>query len=414
MPRPRRRLGPLARREFRLLFLARGISFFGSAIAPVAIAFAVLDLTGSASDLGLVLAARMVPQLVFMLVGGVWADRLPRNLVMVASDVLTGSAQAVTALLLLTGNAELWHLIVLQAIGGTAFAFFFPASTGLVPQTVELPLLQQANALLRMALNVASIGGAALGGVLVAAVGAGWAIAIDSGTFFASAVFLALMRVTRGERLGAPNFLAELHEGWREFVSRTWLWVIVVAFGFINAAQAGAVNVLGPVVAKEELGGATAYGAIFALEGVGLMLGAVLALRFRPERPLFVGCAVILGIPPVLILLALGAPLPVILLAALIMGVGIEVFGIFWDTSLQQNVPEQALSRVSSYDALGSFIFIPLGQLAAGPISDAIGVDETLYLAAGIVTTGVLAMLATPSIRHLKRVEAVPSPAGAS
>ena len=171
MPRPRRGLGPLARREFRLLFLARGISFFGSAIAPVAIAFAVLDLTGSASDLGLVLAARMVPQLVFMLVGGVWADRLPRHLVMVASDVLTGSAQAITAILLLTGNAEIWHLLVLQAVAGTAIAFFFPASTGLVPQTVEPPLLQQANAVLRMALNVASIGGAALGGILVAAVG---------------------------------------------------------------------------------------------------------------------------------------------------------------------------------------------------------------------------------------------------
>ena len=414
MSRPRRDLGPLARREFRLLFLARGISFFGSAIAPVAIAFAVLDLTGSASDLGLVLAARMVPQLLFMLVGGVWADRLPRHLVMVASDVLMGCAQAVTALLLLTGSAELWHLVVLQAVSGASIAFFFPASTGLVPQTVEPPLLQQANAVLRMALNVASIGGAALGGILVAAVGAGWAIAIDSGTFFASAVCLALMHVARSERLEAPSFLGELREGWREFVSRTWLWVIVVAFGFLNAAETGALNVLGPVVAKEELGGATAYGAIFAAEAVGLMLGAVLALRFRPARPLFVGCAAILAMPPVLVLLAVGAPLSVILLAALVMGLGIEVFGIFWDTSLQQHVPEQALSRVSSYDALGSFIFIPLGQLAAGPVSDAIGVDETLYLAAGIVTASILAMLATPDIRHLRRVEAVPSPVGAS
>jgi MFS family permease len=414
VPRPHRRLGPLAGREFRLLFLARGISFFGSAIAPVAIAFAVLDLTGSASDLGLVLAARMVPQIVFMLVGGVWADRLPRNLVMVASDLLTGATQAATAVLLLTGNAEIWHLVALQALGGTAFAFFFPASTGLVPQTVEPPLLQQANAILRMALNVSSIGGAALGGILVAAFGPGWALAIDSGTFFASAVCLALMRVARGQRIETPNFLAELREGWHEFASRTWLWVIVVAFGFLNAAQAGAFNVLGPIVAKAELGGAAAYGALFAAQAVGLMVGGLIALRFKPSRPLFVGCAAIILMPPVLVLLALGAPLPLTLTAAVVMGVGIELFGVYWDTALQQHVPEHALSRVSSYDALGSFIFIPLGQLAAGPIADAIGVDETLYLAAAVVTVAVLAMVATPDIRRLRRLDMVASPVDAS
>jgi MFS family permease len=404
------RLGPLARREFRLLFLARGISFLGSAMAPIALAFAVLDLTGSASDLGLVLAARMVPQLVFMLVGGVWADRLPRNLVMVASDVLTGGAQAATAALLLTGNAEIWHLVALQAIGGTAFAFFFPASTGLVPQTVEPALLQQANAVLRMSFNAASIGGAALGGILVAAVGSGWALAIDAGTFFASAAFLLSMRVAHQARLEAPNFLLELREGWHEFTARTWLWVIVLAFGFLNAAETGALNVLGPVVAKAELGGASAYGAIFAATGIGFVIGGAIALRFKPARPLFVGCAAMIGLPPVLILLALGAPLPLILIAALLMGIGLEIFGVLWDTALQQHVPERALSRVSSYDALGSFIFIPLGQLAAGPAAEAFGLDATLYLAAAIVTVSTLAMVATPSIRHLRRLE----PVGAS
>jgi MFS family permease len=405
-----RRAGPFARREFRLLFLARGISFFGSAIAPVAIAFAVLELTGSASDLGLVLAARMIPQLVFMLVGGVWADRLPRHLVMFASDLLTGSAQAATAALLLTGNAEIWHLVVLQAVGGSAFAFFFPASTGLVPQTVEAPLLQQANAVLRLALNAGSIGGAALGGILVAGVGSGWALAIDAATFFVSASFLVRMRVTRGARVEAPNFLRELREGWREFVSRTWLWVIVVGFGVLNAAETGAFSVLGPVVAKEELGGATAYGAIFAAEAVGLVLGGALMLRFRPSRPLFAGCLSMLLLPPVLVLLAVGAPLPLIIAASIVMGLGIEVFAVMWETALQQHVPGEALSRVSSYDALGSFIFIPLGQLLAGPIADEIGVDETLYLAAGIVTLSVLAMLATPDVRGLRRREAVDTP----
>jgi MFS family permease len=399
---PPNRLGPFARREFRLLFLARSTSFFGSAIAPVAIAFAVLDLTGSATDLGLVLAARMLPQIVFMLVGGVWADRLPRNLVMVAADLVNAGTQAMTATLILTGNAELWHLIILQAIGGTAFSFFFPASTGLIPQTVEPALLQQANAILRMALNTAAISGAALGGFLVAGVGAGWALAIDAGTFFVSALFLVGMRVASDERLEAPNFLRELREGWREFASRTWLWVIVLAFGFLNAAETGAFYVLGPVVARDELGGASAYGGLLAAEALGLLVGGLLALRYRPTRPLFVGCAAMAGLPPVLVLLALGAPLPILLAAALLMGIGIEIFGVLWDTSLQQHVPQQALSRVSSYDALGSFVFIPLGQIAAGPVSELIGTDETLYLAAGIVAVCIVGMLLTPDIRRLQ------------
>jgi MFS family permease len=395
-------LEPFSRREFRLLFLARTTSFFGGAIAPIAVAFAVLDLTGSATDLGLVLAARLIPQLVFMLVGGVWADRLPRNRVMVASDLLAGSAQLTTAVLVLSGGAELWHIAALQALGGTAQAFFFPASTGLIPQTVEPAILQPANAILRLSLNAASIGGAAIGGFLVAVVGPGWALSIDAGTFFVSAVFLGLMRISAAERLAAPNFIQELREGWHEFTSRTWLWVIVLAFGFLNAAETGAFNVLGPVVAKEELGGAAAYGALLAAEAAGLIVGGLVALRFRPSRPLFVGCAAMGGLPPVLILLAAGAPLPLILAAALVMGVGIEIFGVLWDTSLQQHVPQEALSRVSSYDALGSFVFIPLGQIAVGPIADQIGTDETLYLAAAVVVASVLAMLATPSIRRLQ------------
>jgi MFS family permease len=188
--------------------------------------------------------------------------------------------------------------------------------------------------------------------------------------------------------------------------------VIVLAFGFLNAAQVGAINVLGPVVAKAELGGASAYGAIFAAQALGLLLGALVTLRFKPSRPLFVGCAAIIALPPVMILLALGAPLALILLAALVAGVGMELFGVYWDTALQQHIPERALSRVSSYDALGSFIFIPLGQLAAGPIAEAIGVDQALYLAAAVVTVAVLAMVATPDIRNLRRVEPVAAERG--
>lgn len=400
--------GPLAAREFRLLFLARTISVFGNFVAPVAIAFAVLNLTGSTSDLGLVLAARMVPQVVFLLLGGIWADRLPRHLVMVVSDLVTGAAQAATAVLLFAGSAEICHLIVLQAIGGTAFAFFFPASTGLVPQTVDRSSLQQANALLRMTLNVSTISGAIVGGLVVSAIGSDWALLLDAATFLVSAGFLAAMRISRGQRLEAPNFTRELREGWHEFASRTWLWVIVIAFGFLNAAYVGAINVLGPDVARRELGGATAYGLIVAAQGLGLLLGGVGGLRFRPSRPLFVGCAAVLFTPPTLVLMALAAPLPLIVAAAMLMGAGIETFAIYWDTSLQQHVPQHSLSRVSSYDALGSFVFIPLGQVAIGPVAEAIGVDAALFIAAGIVIVALLGALAVADVRDLRCLEVSP------
>ena len=200
------RLGPLAEREFRLLFAGRVVSLAGTAIAPIALAFAVLDLTGSASDLGIVLAAGWMPQIVFILVGGVWADRLPRNVVMVGSNLLSGAAQGGVAFLLLTGRAELWHLVALGVARGVASSFFFPASQGLVPQTVSPGRLQQANALLRLSLNFTNIGGAALGGLLVAGVGSGWAIAFDGATYAASAAILARMRITASARAGGRDF----------------------------------------------------------------------------------------------------------------------------------------------------------------------------------------------------------------
>ncbi|MDX6490709.1 MAG: hypothetical protein QOD43_954, partial [Gaiellaceae bacterium] len=228
----------------------------------------MLDLTGSTTDLGIVLSAAAVPQVLLILFGGVFADRLPRHLVMVGSNLISGAAQGGIAVLLLTHHAQLWHLIVLQVVRGVALSFFFPASQGLVPQTVGVGLLQQANALLGMTRNGTNILGAALGGAFVALAGAGWALAFDAGTYAVSAAVLAAMRLPRAQKVDAPNMLRELREGWSEFASRTWLWVIVVAFGFSNMVWTGAVGVLGPIVAKRFLGGAAAWGLIVAAEGM--------------------------------------------------------------------------------------------------------------------------------------------------
>ena len=396
-------LAPLGARDFRYLFSGRVASLLGSALAPIALAFAVLDLTGSPTSLGLVLAARSIPQVLFLLVGGVIADRLPRQLVMVGANLVSGTAQAIVALVLLLGVAEVWHLVLLEIVAGASSAFFLPASSGIVPQTVPPRILQEANALLRISISATMIFGTAAGGVLVAAVGSGWALAFDAGTYIVAAFLLGRIGIPASARIVGSNVLAELREGWVEFRSRTWLWTIVVAFGFMNAAHSGASNVLGPTIAREELGGAAAWGTILGAQAAGFVLGGLLMLWLRPRRILLVGCAAMALLLPGMLLLSAAAPVALIAAAYLLAGLGMEIFGVFWDLSLQQNIPQEKLSRVYSYDALGSFVLIPLGLIVAGPIAAAIGADETLWLAAGVIAAGTIGMLLVPDVRRLER-----------
>jgi predicted MFS family arabinose efflux permease len=402
-------LGPLAERDFRLLFLGRTISLFGTAFAPIALAFAVIELTGSPSDLGLVLSAYMIAHLVFLLAGGVWADRLPRNLVMVTSDLLSGAAQLIAAGLLLTGYAQTWHLVVLGAIRGGASAFFMPASTGLVPQVVSAGRLQQANALLSLSRNSTRIAGVAIAGLLVATIGPGWALALDGVTYAFGALFVAMLNAAPPEPAENPEFMRELAEGWREFRSRHWLCVTIIQFALINAYAIGAFLVLGPFVAEKQLGGAAAWGFILAAEAAGMICAGLVALRYRPERPLLVATLAVLTMAPLLAFLGLAAPLTVILPAAFVAGVGLELYGVFWDTTLQQHIPDEKLSRVSSYDVLGSFALIPVGVAVMGPISNAIGVAETLLGAAVVVVVATIAVISVPDVRNLRRLDPAPT-----
>jgi MFS family permease len=402
-------LTPLREREFRLLFLGRTVSLFGSAFAPIAVAFAVLDLTGSASALGLVVAAGFVPQIFFILVGGIWADRLPRHHVMVVSDLVAGGAQGAIAVLVLTGAAEIWHLIALQVVRGVAASFFFPASQGIVPQTISARLLQEANALLRLTRNGTQIGGTAAGGIVVAATGSGWALALDAATYFLGAAFLLGMRLPSNLTMPERHFARELREGWDAFRSRAWLWGIVVQFAFVNAAGVGAWAVLGPVVADADLGGPAAWGVILAAQSVGFILGSVLTLRYRPDRILLVATLAIFPMAVPILLLAAPAPVVVIALAAFAAGFGIEIFGVFWDVAMQQQIPPDQLSRLYSYDALGSFVFIPLGAAVAGPLADQVGVTETLVAAAAVIVVSTALVLLIDEVRDLRRTDAVPS-----
>ena len=365
------RLGPLHEREFRLLFLGRTISMAGSAMAPVALAFAVLDLTGSTTDLGIVLAARQIPQVVLLLVGGVWADRLPRHHVMVASNVLAGASQVGAATLLLTGRAGITSLALLAVVNGSASAFFFPASSGVVPQTVSQPMLQQANAALRLGLNATNIIGAAIGGVLVAATSPGVAIAVDAASYGLAALCVAAMRLPPGLRVEGSSMFQELREGWHDFWSRTWLWVIVLQFSIVNAFENGAVQVLGPGIAKRHLGGPAAWGGVLTATSIGLVTCGLLMLRWRPHRILFV--ATLAVFPMALPLIALAIP------------------------------------RLYAYDAVGSFALTPVAMAALGPIASVLGARATLTGCA-ILTVGATApVLLSRDVRSLERRASAPS-----
>ena len=397
--------GPLRLRDFRLLFAGELISLLGTAVAPIALAFAVLDLTGSATDLGYVLAAGWAPQVVFILVGGVLGDRLPRTLVMVGANLLSAAAQGVAAGLLLAGVAQVWQLALLQAVRGTATALFFPAAQAVVPEIVETELLQPANALIRLAQNSSTVLGAGIGGILVAAAGPGWAIAFDAATYLASALILVWIRVTRVVREAGQTIVRDLIEGWNEFRSREWLWVIVVCASVGNLVATASFGVLGPLVAKLYLGGATAYGAILASQGAGFIAGGVLSLRWRPQRPLLVSVLFLLPTAAEVACYAAVRETAVIAAVGFVAGLGLEVFGVNWITALQQHVPRQVLSRVSSYDALGSFVFIPLGLVIAGPLAAQLGVTETLWLFLAIGVASIGGALLSRDVRTLRRVD---------
>jgi hypothetical protein len=215
------------------------------------------------------------------------------------------------------------------------------------------------------------------------------------------------MRIPRAERVETPNFLHELKEGWREFASRTWIWTVVLAFTFLNMAFSAVFTVLAPDVARRDLGGAAAFGLIVAAEGVGLLAGGIGGLKFKPARPLLVGALAMFLVVPVPVLLSIPAPLVFIAAAAFVMGIGLETFTIYWDTALQQHVPQASLSRVSSYDVLGSIVFVPVGQAVAGPIAESLGIEGALLLCAAVILASVFAMLGVRDIRQLSRIDPI-------
>ena len=400
----------LREREFRLLWLGQTVSSLGDALVPLALTFAVLDLTGSAADLGLVFAAFMGARVIFMLAGGVWSDRLPRQLVMIAADIVRAGTQAVLALAFFTDAVQVWHLMVASFLVGGASAFFGPASTGLVKTIVRPERLQEANALINLSQNAIQIFGPVSAGALVVLVGFGPIFAIDAVTFLASALFLLALRLPqRSEQPQRRSFLTEAREGLNEVLARTWLWSAFIVFSISNVTIA-MYFVLGPLVVERELGGASDWGLLLTAGGIGGLLGSTIALRYKPARPLIPAFLLMFFVSAQL--LALIPPLPVaaLMLAAVLAVGSIAIGNALWDTMLQQHIPERSISRVSSLDWMISLVFMPLGYVVAGPLAETIGLDLTLALAAGAGVVANLGLLLVPSVRNLRRVEQLPEP----
>jgi hypothetical protein len=397
-------LSVLRHRSVRAFLAARFTSMLGGSIAPIALAFAVLDVSDSAAALGVVLAARSIPNVLFMLIGGVVADRLPRHLVLVAANSLCALTQAIAATLLVTGNAQIWQLAALEALNGVAAAFLFPAQTGVLPALVDREELPQANALAGFIRSTALIGGGAIAGVIVGFAGPAAGLYIDAATFVIAAALLAGLTMPPVDRTGS-SMLTDLRDGWTEFVSRQWVWVIVAAFGLINVIWAASWQTLGPVIADDTFGRA-GWGIASACFGLGLVAGGVLMIRVKPRYPLRVGMLGILAYLPAIVLLVAAPYTILIALAAFLVGVGSECFGIGWETALGQHIPLDKLSRVSSYDALGSFVAIPVGQLSVGYLAAGVGVTAVELSGAVAVAGLVGATLAFASVRNLVRVGA--------
>jgi MFS family permease len=395
----------LRHRDFRLLWAAWTASTLGDRIVFVALALYVTDI-GTPSDVGIVLAANAIPLVLFVLIGGVWADRLERHRVMVATDIVRAVLHGTLAVLIFIGPVPIWAIAVIEAAFGTAEAFFNPASTGLVPQTVPEGEVQKANAANSIVSNAAELVGPAIATALVLGLGAGWAFAVDAATFVFSALLLSRLRPrSRGERAPRQPMAAELRAGWHELRSRQWAWVVIAATSVALLFSLGPFFTLGPTVAKEHYGSAGIYGAMAVAMGAGTLLGSVAGLRWRPRHPIRFAMSWAALWPPSFALFALGPPLWTIVPLFVVVGFGFAMFDVSWDTAIAERIPPHAISRVSAFDWMGSLALLPLGFLLAGPFGQAFGASEVLVVGGLVGLLVALLALATPGVWQLRRLE---------
>lgn len=398
----RERTSPLRNRNFAWYYASRVLHGFGAPMATVALAFAVLDLTDSATALGQVLAAHTVAMVAFLLLGGVIGDRFPRVAVLQGSNLSAGLTQAVMAALVISDRDELWMLILLAALNGAGDAVGMPALASMMPQLVPRDQLQTALALVSLSRGGLSVVGPSLGALLVVTAGPGWALAGCSAAWLLSAALLVPVRIPPREAGGSAGTIAELREGWALFTGTTWLWVVVLSFGFLNLIHVGALSTLGPAVAEDTIG-RSGWGLVLSAEAAGLVLMTVVLLRLRLERPLVWGMLACLPMSVPMVLLGASPQTLTLVVAAFVAGAGIALFDLAWNLAMQENIDEHQLSRAYSYDMLGSFVAMPIGQLTYGPLGSAFGYSGVLVISGIVYVAICLLTLTSRSVRTLRR-----------
>ncbi|MFE0173827.1 MFS transporter [Streptomyces sp. NPDC059002] len=394
-------LPPLRVPAFRRFVLANLVSATGSAMAPLALAYAVIGAGGGAGALGVVLAANTVPTVVFLLVGGVLADRISRSRLLSAGNLLAAAAQGALAVVVATGQAGTASIAACGFVSGVAVALTTPAAQGVLPQLVAPEQLQRANALLRLPTNAVKVIGPVTGGLVVAAGGPAWALGFDALTFAVAALLLL------GLRLGAPvtasGALADLRAGWTGFWSRTWLWTYTASGTVLVAAFLAGYQLLGPVTAEEHYAGARTWGFVQGAFSFGLLAGTVVCLRWKPYRLLAVAVTASAGLALPLAALALGLAPPWLLLAAALAGVCLDIAGVTWVTAFQQHVPDAELGRMSSFNQVGERLAVPLGYLLVALVSPVFAGRSVLLVCAGIVVAASVLNLCVRDIHRINR-----------
>ena len=386
---------------FRGFFLGRLVSLLGSAMTPVALALAVLQAADRPTDLGVVLAAQIVPNLALLLVGGTVADRLPRRNVLVAANLGAGLTQAAVATMLLTGQYNLPLLAGIELLNGAMQAFTGPALRGILPELVAVADLQRANATLAVAGNTTRIIGPTGAGLIAATMGGGWAIALDAVSFLVAAALLARLRLAAQPAAPArQGLLADLRDGWHAFRAIRWVRVTTLAFFVINLVNTGPWQVLGPLLTTPRSGQA-AWGLVLSTRAVGLLVMSAVLSRVTLRKPLRAGqgAGAFGGLG--LVGIGLGLPAPGVLACAFLAGLGFAALGVTWDTAAQQHIPHAALSRVSAYADLFSYAAIPAGQLLVGPASDHWGGCAVALCCGLAFAAASLAPLALREVRDL-------------
>lgn len=401
----------LGHRDFRMLWIAQSASVIGDNIVLVALALFVIQRTHSATDLGFVLAAQALPLVAFLLVGGVWADRLPRHRVMIATDLVRFVLHALLAALIFAGSVPLWQVIVIEMLFRTAEAFFRPAANGLLPQTVPEDDIQPATAVTGISNNVAEFAGPALATALVLGAGAGWAFALDAATFIVSAAFLAQVRPRSRGQQPATGADAEhvgvwesIREGAREVRSRTWVWATLASFCVALFFGLASWFVLGPVVAREQYGHISVYGFVEAAIGFGTIVGSVAGVGWRPRYPMRLGMLATLLWPISAILYGAGVTLAIVIPASVLGGAGFALFDVWWLTALAERIPPHALSRVTSYDWMVSLGLLPIGYAIMGPLAESLGAVDVLIGGAALGMLALALGLLPREIRMLERL----------